>query len=452
MEDNQYNKNARITSENVYINSVLDSISNFIDKKELIPAERIIIQKDKFIERNQLQEQNLIKIQRKLQETEFLKQELEIEKDKNKQLTISNNNKDIELQKKIVDTQNIIKEPYTNIHPQPQLQPSQQQLLPSQQQQLLPQHHPLLQQQQQQLLQQQQQLLPSQQQQLLPQQQPRQQLEQQQLLPPQQQQLLPPQQRQLLPQQQQPLLPQQQQLLPQQQQQLLPQQQQQLPQNYNGIMDKLNEIVSIFNHKKQQNTEQLNPWTGQLFDEHSKLLMNKRIADMDEKLYDIVRKLNQNQNQSSNQPQIIPIYQPFNPYQGYNPNITQNNPQINQKEFNPNYKENETKISENELNNLLSINNNKNLNLKKNNKEENENENENQNENETEEEKNNFIDSKMFINNNKGKSNNIRFKKEKNPFQYIYNNTNDLIFEKTNILNGGNKLLKLKKNRLVKLF
>jgi hypothetical protein len=395
MEDNQYNKNARITSENVYINSVLDSISNFIDKKELIPAERIIIQKDKFIERNQLQEQNLIKIQRKLQETEFLKQELEIEKDKNKQLTISNNNKDIELQKKIVDTHNIIKEPYTNIQPQPQLQPQQQQ---QQQQPLLQQH------------------------------------------------------------QQQQLLPQQQQLLPHQQleqQQQLHRQQQQLPQNYNGIMDKLNEIVSIFNDKKKQNTEQLNPWTGQLFDEHSKLLMNKRIADMDEKLYDIVRKLNQNQNQSTNQPQIIPIYQPFNPYQGYNPNITQNNPQTNQKEFNPNYKENETKISENELNNLLSINNNKNLNLKKNNKEENnkeENKNENENQNETEEEKNNFINSKMFINNNKGKSNNIRFKKEKNPFQYIYNNTNDLIFEKTNILNGGNKLLKLKKNRLVKLF
>mgnify|MGYP006098882541 CR=1 FL=1 len=94
MENKQ---NLNLTSENVYINTVLDRISNFIDKKEIISPERIIVQKDKFIERNQLQEQNLIKIQKKLQETEFLKQELEVEKDKNKQLSISNNNKDIEL-------------------------------------------------------------------------------------------------------------------------------------------------------------------------------------------------------------------------------------------------------------------------------------------------------------------------------------------------------------------
>lgn len=384
MENNQNKDISQNITQNVYINSVLDSISNFIDKKEIIPPEKIIVQKNKFLEKNQLQEQNLIKIQQKLQQTEFLKQEIEIEKDKNKQLSISNNNKDIQIKQLTVNNlQNKIlnNESFNNTKEKIQ-QPLYQQQSPQQVQELHQQSLPYL--------------------------------VQNKSFP----QSPPPQNH-----------------FPHQHQYEIQQQ----PQNYNVIMDKLNEIVSIFNEKQKTQKEITNPWTGQLFDEHSKILINKRIADMDEKLYDIAKKINQTQmnNQSINTPQvpnIIPIYQPFNPYLNYNQNLPSNlqtNIQTNLQESPPvnsinNINKEEVKISEIELNSVLStpsINNNTSTN-------------------------------KRNIKENKKKENNtnIRFKTEKSPFQYIYNNTNDLIFEKTNILNGGNKLEKFKKNRLVKLF
>jgi len=448
MENNQNKENLQNISPNVYINNVLDSISNFIDKKELIPPEKIIIQKNKFLERNQLQEQNLIKIQQKLQQTEFLKQEIEIEKDKNKQLSISNNNKDIQLNQLTLNLQDkILNNDITQELQQPDQQPQQQ--------------HPQPQQQPQQQAQPQQQ--PQQQQPFQSQPQIQQQSDQQ----PQPQQAQQAQQAQQQPFQVQPFIIQPQVQCPQQQQ---------TPQNYNVIMDKLNEIVSIFNNKQNTQKETINPWTGQLFDEHSKLLINKRIADMDEKLYDIAKKINQTQmnNQVTNthqpQPQIIPIYQPFNPYSNYNP--PNQLPPLQNISNNKKEEYKEDKITEKELDNLLSTNNNNNnskdnnidntnnyllnpnLKLNKNTFKE-----ENRVSKENSVLKENTVSKEYPFGKQKpttkanlraNASANIKFKKEKNPFQYIYNNTNDLIFEKTNILNGGSKLENLKKNRLVK--
>ena len=65
-----------------------------------------------------------------------------------------------------------------------------------------------------------------------------------------------------------------------------------------------------------------------IFDEHNKLLLNKRMSDIDEKLYDLSRKLN---NKESNypSPNPYPVYPYVPPNFGMTPNPFLQIPKMN---------------------------------------------------------------------------------------------------------------------------
>ena len=56
---------------------------------------------------------------------------------------------------------------------------------------------------------------------------------------------------------------------------------------YGLLLDKINKLIN-----NQSNKSEGSPFQNNVFDEHNKLLMNKRMSDIDEKLYDLTRKLN----------------------------------------------------------------------------------------------------------------------------------------------------------------
>lgn len=260
---------------------------------------------------------------------------------------------------------------------------------------------------------------------------------------------------------------------------------------YQELMEKMNLLLNNFNTKNENSSS----FSSNVFDEHNKLLMNKRMSDIDEKLYDLTRKLNSRDTQYPS-PNPYPIYPFFpnnqnlvsNPFQqmsninnqvssGSKTPLPENYPNkdslSNQREQeseskqtqmtpseresshnntgdSPNYQELEKKIKE--LNQQLAqdkkhpetsvspitvnINNN---------------DHEHHQESTTPiEQHKKFEESENIFNDNEEEEINYNFGKITKPFDYIYNNTDDIIFEKKPVLLSGGKLEKFKKMRKLK--
>lgn len=179
------------------------------------------------------------------------------------------------------------------------------------------------------------------------------------------------------------------------------------------VVDKLNILIS----KLSDNNEP--KMSSNMMEEHSKLIMNKRMYDMDEKLSDLVRKINQ------------PYYQPVPHYQPPEVNIADFNssnpfkkiPLYEEKEEEKKNEEEEEKNKKYEelLKKLSSLQ-------------------------EKYEKLNNTSPLNVTINNDKK----IEEKREDGPFKYIYDDVDAFSFEKKPILKGG-KLLEYKKMRKLRI-
>ena len=278
---------------------------------------------------------------------------------------------------------------------------------------------------------------------------------------------------------------------------------------YSLLMDKLNTLISNLSHKNESPS-----FSSNVFDEHNKLLINKRMSDIDEKLYDLTRKLNTrepappiNPYQYPQPPGMSPFYQPpsyiQNPFQkvaqmvtepnNLNQNnqsepvpnpfkqmaqmgterVNQNSSQLDRegasshgedkkKDINDNFKQLLEKVSDldQKYSSLVSSNQdqhdhtqsvppitvNINNDLDKHNPEPEKSLKQTQNKSENQPQ--HLVESKE----EQEEDDNIQynFGKSSNPYEYIYNNTDDIIFEKKPILSGGTKIEKFKRLRKLK--
>lgn len=278
---------------------------------------------------------------------------------------------------------------------------------------------------------------------------------------------------------------------------------------YSILMDKLNTLISNLSQKNESPS-----FSSNVFDEHNKLLINKRMSDIDEKLYDLTRKLNTreppppiNPYQYPQPPGMSPFYQPpsyiQNPFQKVaqmvtepnnlnqnnqsepvpNPfkqmaqieteSVNQNSTQIDRegasspeedkkKDINDNFKHLLEKVSDldQKYSSLVSSNQdqhdhtqsvppitvNINNDLDKHNPEPEKSLKQTQNKSENQPQ--HLVESKE----EEEEDDNIQynFGKSSNPYEYIYNNTDDIIFEKKPILSGGTKIEKFKRLRKLK--
>ena len=281
------------------------------------------------------------------------------------------------------------------------------------------------------------------------------------------------------------------------------------PSEYSILMDKLNTLISNLSQKNESPS-----FSSNVFDEHNKLLINKRMSDIDEKLYDLTRKLNTrepappiNPYQYPQPPGMSPFYQPpsyiQNPFQkvaqmvtepnNLNQNnqsepvpnpfkqmaqieterVNQNSSQLDRegasspgedkkKDINDNFKQLLEKVSDldQKYSNLVSSNQdqhdhtqsvspitvNINNDLDKHNPEPEKSLKQTQNKSENQPQ--HLVESKE----EQEEDDNIQynFGKSSNPYEYIYNNTDDIIFEKKPILSGGAKIEKFKRLRKLK--
>ena len=248
---------------------------------------------------------------------------------------------------------------------------------------------------------------------------------------------------------------------------------------YQQLMEKINLLINNINNKPSGQ-----PFSSNIFDEHNKLLLNKRMSDIDEKLYDLTRKLN---NKESNYPNPYPIYPYVPPNFGMTPNPFLQVPTIEKeiskvqepvihpdnhsfsnplgsstfkeigktpskspnseqdkynsleeriKELNSKYKELSLKKDEHNPHNMSPITVNIN--------------NDHDSLREQPEISEKSQESQPRFSDNEEEDINYKFGKITNPFDYIYNNTDDIIFEKKPVLLSGGKLEKFKKMRKLK--
>lgn len=261
---------------------------------------------------------------------------------------------------------------------------------------------------------------------------------------------------------------------------------------YQQLMDKLNILINNINNKNEGSSS----FSSNVFDEHNKLLINKRMSDIDEKLYDLTRKLN-NKDAHYPPPNPYPVYPYFppnhqfvsNPFQqvsNINNQISeeiktplseshsnvdsisnQNNHQQESKqplfsedsstpirkeqiEDSQKYQELENKIKD--LNQqLLADKKHTDTNVSPITVNINNNDHEHHQESTTPiEQHKKFEESENIFNDNEEEEINYNFGKITKPFDYIYNNTDDIIFEKKPVLLSGGKLEKFKKMRKLK--
>lgn len=251
---------------------------------------------------------------------------------------------------------------------------------------------------------------------------------------------------------------------------------------YQQLMEKLNLLINNINTRQEGPT-----FGSNIFDEHNKLLLNKRMSDIDEKLYDLSRKLNNKESSHSN-PSPYPIYPYVPPNFGMNPNpflqiqkIEKELPSVQEdippphiqlpsypikesirrtertplrdtnvepdkynslderiRELNSKYQELSSRKGEE-----LSPHNMSPITVNINNEHEPQKEHSGASPGESEE-------SQPIFSDNEEEDINYNFGKITNPFDYIYNNTDDIIFEKKPVLLSGGKLEKFKKMRKLK--